>query len=234
MAKNNCDLPPYSALNSSNKINAVQPTAPQVCPQSYYIVDEMIPFSIILSDLTEKEINTFEIRSGSELINVLNSLELSNSSWSIKFTHSTNNSMIYRYVGDIFRWIPTKYIKKSPNPIYNIIKTFLTFKYEPLPVVKCDYSILIGYVISDVQYIFWKTNLSLQDSINLVKKLVPYNDNFYVPKKNTNNPLCYYIGLSAIGYKYICTEDCRCITAEKALEILENTKKLNPLHATFL
>jgi hypothetical protein len=239
MAHHASDLPPYSEDNSFCRVNTIQPTAPQtptapqappVCPPTRYLVDEMIPFSVILED-AEKQICTYEIRSGSELIKVLNSLESSRDSFAIKFQHNINNGMTHRPQPDPFQWIKTTYTKTTPNREYNILKNFLTFEYTSLPPVECDCFIVFGYVLLEVHVMFWRTSLSLEDSIKLMKKLVPTNDSFYAPKR-ANAFINFYIGLSMIGSKYVCTEDYRSLTPVKACGVLENMKKLNALHIT--
>lgn len=236
MAHHASDLPPYSEDNSFCRINTIQPTAPQappVCPPTHYLVDEMITFFVILED-AEKPICTYEIRSGSELIRVLNSLESSRDSFAIKFQHNINNGLTHRPQSDPFQWIKTTYTKTTPNREYNILKTFLTFEYTSLPPVECDCYIVFGYVVLEVHVMFWRTSLSLEDSIKLMKKLVPTNDSFCVPKKVTsvNVPINFYIGLSMIGSKYVCTEDYKYLTPAKAYGVLENMKKLNAQRIT--
>lgn len=233
MASKTNDPPSYSesnlTSNTSNTVHEIETT--------YYIADEMVPFSFQL--IRDYDINKriiYEIRDGDELINVLDSFESSNYSGRISFIHNVNNSIGWNtdsvYATSGFH-IP--YNDKSSNQHYKIFKTFLTFRYTPVPTVKCYCGILFGRYLPDTKYTFWRTNLSLDDSINLMKNLVPYNDAFHNEKESGDlENKCYFIGLSMIGKKHSLVGDYRCSTPKEVLAVLEKFKKLSPQQHTWI
>ena len=183
------DLPSYS------DITQIQPT------DMISIVDEMTPITLELIDDSDKTsvLQSHEIRNADELISRLNFIESTNKNVCVKYILSFNDTYQFTNLNCSEQmWVRSS---KTSHAIktYDLLKTFLTFKYKPTPLSQHDWRITFGYILenSNKLNVFWKTILSLKDTINLINLLTPYNSLFY---PNTDKMFAFYIGIQMQGF----------------------------------
>lgn len=205
------------------------------------IADELTPFEILLSGDTPntKYENPIEIRNGTELCSKLNLYESTKDDFTIKFVLKTGtcNTVTLHWKKS------TPILQKISRDtlFYETFKTFLTFKYEPLPITKCRCRVHLGFMfLSDIDpTIIWSTNLSLYDTQNLIRALTVYEKlseevseesckeifiPIKLPPKNkyiTHYDFRYYVGLRMLNINDVPDNDTMITRPSVLLKVLQ-------------
>jgi hypothetical protein len=205
------DLPSYNeTMMSSQNDNLVS------------IIDELLPLKLLIKGNDGSIKDSCEIRSVYELIYKLNFLESTKLTFTVNFQLNPFD-VYFSQIGNIFNnditWTrKDAKLTNNANMKYEVMKTFLTFRYTPIPVVKCDCKISFGYFYNKNAYLFWSTSLSLADSIDLIKKLLPFNETFC---DNNIDKVRYYISVRFLHVSRVCSEDNKYSNPYKILKVLE-------------
>jgi hypothetical protein len=205
------------------------------------IADELAPFEILLCGNTSntKYENQIEIRNGAELCSKLNLYESTKDEFSIKFMLKNGTCSTIS-----LHWKkPTSILQKLSRETlcYETFKTFITFKYEPLPITKCRCRVHLGFMyLSDLDpTIIWSTNLSLYDTKNLMRALTVYEklseessekscQEIFIPKKLpqknkyiTHYDFRYYVGLRMLNINDVPDNDTMITRPSVLLKVLQ-------------